>query len=143
MASWRDKAKAAIQATSNEAKEKQPDISQVELKKLVNAAYPFGERKYTPYKIWLEELNKEFGEKPDFVAPLSIAEAQAILEKVIEAFLFHNLSVDPMTEESRLRLLADDLDKTKGWLNADKIPITPKDSRFLRRLEKRLNASEA
>lgn len=29
-----------------------------DLKAAIDAAYPFGERKYTPYKIWLEERKK-------------------------------------------------------------------------------------
>ena len=28
------------------------------LRKALREAYPFGERKYTPYKIWLEECRK-------------------------------------------------------------------------------------
>jgi hypothetical protein len=34
-------------------------------------AYPFGERKYTPYKIWLDEIKRQVGTKkegPDLFA---------------------------------------------------------------------------
>ena len=34
-----------------------PGKSQAELKKLISAAYPFGERKMWPYKVWLEEVH--------------------------------------------------------------------------------------
>lgn len=34
-----------------------------DLKKEISKAYPFGERKYTPYKIWREEVKFQLGEK--------------------------------------------------------------------------------
>ena len=40
-----------------------------EIKKALREAYPFGERKYHPYKIWLDEIKvqmgkRKFGHKP-------------------------------------------------------------------------------
>lgn len=32
--------------------------NKLDLVKAIDNAYPFGERKYTPYKIWLEERRK-------------------------------------------------------------------------------------
>lgn len=32
-----------------------------ELKKALRDAYPFGERNYHPYKIWLDEIKKQCG----------------------------------------------------------------------------------
>jgi len=33
-------------------------------RKALHAAYPFGERKYHPYKIWLDEISRQTGRKP-------------------------------------------------------------------------------
>lgn len=38
--------------------EENPNASIEELRKLVSAAYPFGERKYHPYKIWLSAVKE-------------------------------------------------------------------------------------
>ena len=32
--------------------------------KALRDAYPFGERKYHPYKIWLDEIARQTGKKP-------------------------------------------------------------------------------
>ena len=34
------------------------------LRKKLREAYPFGERKYWPYKVWLDEINTQLGLKP-------------------------------------------------------------------------------
>ena len=34
------------------------------LRKALHEAYPFGERKYHPYKIWLDEIRRAKGLKP-------------------------------------------------------------------------------
>ncbi len=34
------------------------------LRKALRDAYPFGERKYHPYKIWLDEIARQRGLKP-------------------------------------------------------------------------------
>jgi hypothetical protein len=33
------------------------------IKKALHDAYPFGERKYHPYKIWLDEIKRQRGKK--------------------------------------------------------------------------------
>ena len=35
-----------------------PSISIKELRRKISKAYPFGERKYHPYKIWLDEVRR-------------------------------------------------------------------------------------
>jgi hypothetical protein len=37
--------------------------SDAEVKKALFDAYPFGERKYHPYKIWLDEIARQMGKK--------------------------------------------------------------------------------
>jgi phenylpyruvate tautomerase PptA (4-oxalocrotonate tautomerase family) len=39
-------------------------------------AYPFGERKYHPYKIWLSEVNIQLGKHPPLHARSQIAKAK-------------------------------------------------------------------
>lgn len=39
-----------------------PTATTDELKKLVSDAYPFGERKYHPYKQWLKAVKEAFAE---------------------------------------------------------------------------------
>jgi hypothetical protein len=36
-----------------------PDADERALRKLISAEYPFGQRAYHPYKIWLDELGKQ------------------------------------------------------------------------------------
>jgi hypothetical protein len=36
--------------------------------KALRNAYPFGERKYHPYKIWLDEIARQTGRKPPLSA---------------------------------------------------------------------------
>lgn len=52
MSNWQERARAVIDATIAA----NPNASPDELFKLVNAAYPFGERRYHPYKVWLKEM---------------------------------------------------------------------------------------
>lgn len=40
-----------------------------ELTLALRAAYPFGERKYHPYKIWLSEIKRQTGGKPPKIDP--------------------------------------------------------------------------
>lgn len=62
---WRDIAKPIIAQVIKDNKGK----TEKEIKKALREAYPFGERKYHPYKIWLDECQvqlkkKTFGKKP-------------------------------------------------------------------------------
>lgn len=34
-----------------------------ELRKALRAAYPFGERKHWPYKVWLAEIQRQVGRR--------------------------------------------------------------------------------
>lgn len=36
-------------------------LPEPELRKKISAAYPFGQRKYHPYAIWLSAVNRYFG----------------------------------------------------------------------------------
>jgi hypothetical protein len=51
---WRDKAQEVISHVVAD----NPDADYGELKAALKAAYPFGERKYHPYKVWCEEQRK-------------------------------------------------------------------------------------
>ena len=33
------------------------------MRKALHDAYPYGERKYHPYKIWCDEINRQLGKK--------------------------------------------------------------------------------
>jgi hypothetical protein len=46
------------------------------LRKALFEAYPFGQRKYWPYKVWLQEVRKVLKTKP---APQEIPEKQLTL----------------------------------------------------------------
>lgn len=56
--SWRDSARPIIK----EVLEKHHD-NEGALKRALFDAYPFGERKYHPYKIWLDEIKVQRGFK--------------------------------------------------------------------------------
>lgn len=65
---WRDSARPIIQQVLKENRGK----DEKEIKKALREAYPFGERRYHPYKIWLDEikvqtLKKKFGTQTEFV----------------------------------------------------------------------------
>lgn len=55
---WRDVARAVIQKALAEAEAQGLDKDAT--KRHVNAAYPFGERAYHPYRIWLSEMKNTF-----------------------------------------------------------------------------------
>lgn len=42
---------------------KQYKNDQAKLKKALFDAYPYGERKYWPYKVWLSEIRNQLGKK--------------------------------------------------------------------------------
>lgn len=58
-ATWRDSARPII---VNVLKENQGKPEK-EIKKALYEAYPFGERNYHPYKIWLDEIKVQLGKK--------------------------------------------------------------------------------
>lgn len=55
---WRDSARAVIQAALAEAKAQGLDAAATKV--YVNSKYPFGARAYHPYTIWLSEMQKTF-----------------------------------------------------------------------------------
>ena len=52
---WREKAAPII----NEIIQANPTIDDREVKQLISNAYPFGQRAYHPYKIWLSEVKRQ------------------------------------------------------------------------------------
>ena len=52
---WRDIARPIVAA----AIKKSGHLPYKELKRAVSKAYPFGEREYHPYKIWLNEVQRQ------------------------------------------------------------------------------------
>lgn len=52
---WRDYARPIIA----EVIAQNEDKPIAELQRLISAEYPFGERNYHPYKIWLSEVKKQ------------------------------------------------------------------------------------
>lgn len=59
MGTWRQSCRPLIAETikANEGK------TLKELKKAIREVYPFGERKYHPYKIWFDEVKIQLGLK--------------------------------------------------------------------------------
>ena len=60
MSSWRDKAYPIIRAVID--REGRDDMKK--LRKALRDAYPFGERKYYPYKVWCDEVKRQVGTMP-------------------------------------------------------------------------------
>lgn len=56
---WRDDCRPIIAKVLAENRLK----SEKEIKKALYDAYPYGERKYHPYKIWLDEIKIQTGKK--------------------------------------------------------------------------------
>ena len=57
---WRDRARPIIARVIAD----NPGLPVEELRKLISAEYPFGERAMHPYKIWLDEVRTQLGLKP-------------------------------------------------------------------------------
>jgi hypothetical protein len=55
--SWRETARPIISKILNE------HTDEAAIKKALFDAYPFGERRYHPYKIWLDEIRRQRGLK--------------------------------------------------------------------------------
>lgn len=70
---WRDVARAVIQKALAEAEAQGLDADAT--KRHVSAAYPFGERAYHPYKIWLSEMKNTFN--PIAPTPANLTERKA------------------------------------------------------------------
>lgn len=60
MSTWRHSARPIIQQVLAETKGQ----SEAAIRKALKDAYPFGQREYHPYKVWLDEIKKQrFGKK--------------------------------------------------------------------------------
>ncbi|MEQ9131130.1 MAG: hypothetical protein RJQ08_13515 [Salinisphaeraceae bacterium] len=57
MSTWRDIARPIVAETINRVGRDNPR----ELRKALRDAYPFGERKYWPYRAWLAEVRAQIG----------------------------------------------------------------------------------
>jgi hypothetical protein len=57
--SWRDRARPIVAQVLAETRGKPEE----EIRKALFDAYPFGVREYTPYKIWLDEIQRQRGLK--------------------------------------------------------------------------------
>lgn len=71
MNTWRQDSQNIIASVKRD----NPNATTEELKKLLYDAYPFGERKYWPYKVWCECVRETTGqprhrEKPTAALPL-------------------------------------------------------------------------
>jgi hypothetical protein len=65
---WRMRARGVIRETIATIAE--PDRADLELVRVrVRAAYPFGERRHWPYKIWLDEVAKAIAEIAALMSP--------------------------------------------------------------------------
>jgi hypothetical protein len=67
---WRDSARPIIHRVLKE----QEGSDEATIKQALYEAYPFGQRKYHPYKIWLDEIRvqrklKAFGKKNKLADP--------------------------------------------------------------------------
>ena len=56
--SWRTSARIIIRGVISEVGRADDRF----LRRKISEAYPFGERKYHPYKIWLDEVKKQLGQ---------------------------------------------------------------------------------
>jgi hypothetical protein len=56
---WRDSARPIVQEVLKQTKGQ----SEKEVRKALREAYPFGERKYWPYKVWCDEVKLQLGLK--------------------------------------------------------------------------------
>ena len=56
---WRERAAPIVAKILEKSKHRTPK----EINAALRDAYPFGERKYQPYKIWLDEIQRQRGFK--------------------------------------------------------------------------------
>ncbi len=58
--SWRDIAKEVIEQVISATSTRPTQSYQFRVKAAIDAAYPFGQRKYYPYQVWIEERAAAF-----------------------------------------------------------------------------------
>jgi hypothetical protein len=57
---WREIAKPIIKKVLEETRGATPQ----EIKRAIKNAYPFAERKSWPYKVWLDEVRRQYHKRP-------------------------------------------------------------------------------
>jgi len=60
VSTWRERARPVIARVLRENKGQDEKV----IGKALKDAYPWGERKYQPYKMWLDEIRRQRGLKP-------------------------------------------------------------------------------
>lgn len=135
MATWRNQAASVI----SDVIRQNPNMEQKKLRKLISAAYPFGERKYHPYKIWRDEVNRQLGPQPQ--AEMSVREAQSLTDELCVAYTSSRLDIGALLS-SRLLRVAEELDKFNGLQNLDNVKISGETTRFLRGLKNKLERQQ-
>lgn len=94
-----------------------------------------GECKYHPYKIWLDEINRQLGEP---VGTMSVAESLEIEQEIWNA----NTLALSESDCARLARLGESLSKCEGLLNLETVMIREKDAKLLRRLYRAATETE-
>ncbi len=135
MSMWRDKAATVISGVIGQ----NPGTKTKELRKLISAVYPFGERKHHPYKIWCDEVNRQLGPQPQ--AEMSVSEAQSLTFELCDAYMFHDFDIGALVS-GRLLRVAEELDKFNGLSNLDTVMISAATTRFLRGLKNKLERQQ-
>lgn len=54
MASWRERARAVVEATFASC----ADVDERDLRRALKRAYPFGARRGYPYRVWVAEIGR-------------------------------------------------------------------------------------
>ena len=75
MKNWRDYARPIIKQVLQDTKGQDEKVIRAALKD----AYPFGERQYHPYKIWLDEIKVQRGKRKFGHRPKPIPENQTTI----------------------------------------------------------------
>jgi hypothetical protein len=65
MGTWRDHATPIIRRVLEETKGQ----TEKEIRRALQKAYPYGVRRHHPYKIWLDEIQRQLGKKPPLGMP--------------------------------------------------------------------------
>lgn len=133
---WRKEAATVISKVIRQ----NPGAEPKELRKLIRAAYPFGERKYHPYKIWCDEVNRQLG-TPRQKAEMSVSEAQSLTADLCHAYNSQNFDISALASDRLLRV-AKELDKLNGLLNLDTVMISGATAKFLRGLKSKLERQQ-
>lgn len=85
MTTWRDRARPII-AEALRKTEGQPEVVR---DKALRDAYPFGERKHFPYKVWLDEISRQrYGRRSNTLRSHTKPDLLAEREKAGQEVLF-------------------------------------------------------